>query len=682
MNFNRWRQPSFPRSHSHPANSHPANLGFWLGRFQVGQKIGLGYTVALSIAILGTATGFVVGDHYQRQAMELKDDAREEIELVNQLRIVALTVEQHQHHLIYVIEQPDLLRKEYAHLVEHLARFQTVWAEFKSLQGAAMDNLVVDPVEELETVQRFIQANQKIPERYLQEFDRLLKQINLENLQPKRIPVVQQQLIDFDRQTINADLTHFSHQLSQLTQRGNAEYQEAEAQLEKAHTLRLQIIIISTLLSIAISALSAYFISRLITEPLQAVTTVAQQATQEANFDLQALVNTQDELGVLANSFNQLTQRVKQLLNAEAEANAQLETYSQTLEKQVQKRTQELSETLEHLKTAQAELVQSEKMAMLGQLLTSIAHEINSPLGAIQASNSNIDSALEQSLQSLPKLLWSLPIDRHSDLFLLLDLACRPSPLLSFREERQLKRSLKSYLETNDIENADNLADPLSKMGISIDELSPLLPLLQTPDSRLMVNTAYHLAMLKNNSQNIHLATQRTARIVSALKIYARRDSTGEMSQASVVEGIDTVLTLYHNQLKHGVEVTKHYESVPPILCHAEELMQVWTNLIHNALHAMKNCGQLEICVAEKFGLVNDRFIVVSITDSGCGIPPEIQSCIFEPFFTTKPLGEGSGLGLDIVRRIVIKHQGKIEVESQPGRTTFSVWLPVSSIAT
>jgi C4-dicarboxylate-specific signal transduction histidine kinase len=648
----------------------------------VGQKIGLGYTLALSIAILGTAAGFVLGDYYQRRALELKDDAREEIELVNQLRIVALTVEQHQHHLIYAIEQPDLLREEYTHLLDHLANFRAVWAKFKSLQGAATGNQAVDPAEELETIQQFIQANQAIPERYLQQLDRLLRQLDLKNLQSEQIPTVRQQLIDFDQQVMNVGLIHFSHQLLQLTQRGNVEYQEAESRLEDAYTLRLQIIVISTLLSIAIAALSAYYTSRMITQPLQAVTAVAQQATREANFDLQAPVSTQDEVGVLANSLNQLTQRVKQLLNAEAEASTQLEMYSQMLEQQVQKRTQELSETLEHLKTAQAELVQSEKMAALGQLLTGVAHEINSPLGAIQASNTNIDAALEKSLQSLPKLLQRLPIDRLSDLFALLDLACRPKPLLSFREERQLKRSLKQYLETNDVENAANLADPLSKMGITITELNTLLPLLQTPDSSLMVNTAHHLAMLKNNSQNIHLAIQRAARIVSALKVYAHRDSTGEMMQASVTEGIDIVLTLYHNQLKHNVEVTKNYEPVPPILCHAEELMQVWTNLLHNAIQAMNDGGQLKITVTEKPGLAGDRFIVVFITDSGCGIPSEIQSRIFEPFFTTKPLGEGSGLGLDIVQRIVSKHQGKVEVASQPGHTTFSVWLPVVPIAT
>ncbi|MEP0850060.1 MULTISPECIES: sensor histidine kinase [Cyanophyceae] len=144
------------------------------------------------------------------------------------------------------------------------------------------------------------------------------------------------------------------------------------------------------------------------------------------------------------------------------------------------------------------------------------------------------------------------------------------------------------------------------------------------------------------------------------------------MTMTQVTEGIDVVLTIYQNMLKQGIEVIKKYQQVPPILCYAEELNQVWTNLLHNAIQAMSNRGRLEISVFEE-----NRQLVVQLTDSGSGIPPEIKERIFDPFFTTKPAGEGSGLGLDIVRKIVDKHQGKIDVSSQPGRTTFSVLLPI-----
>jgi signal transduction histidine kinase len=122
------------------------------------------------------------------------------------------------------------------------------------------------------------------------------------------------------------------------------------------------------------------------------------------------------------------------------------------------------------------------------------------------------------------------------------------------------------------------------------------------------------------------------------------------------------------------VEVVRNYQAqLPAVLCYPDELNQVWTNLIHNALQAMDNQGTLTIEAVQK-----DTSVLVKITDSGKGIPPEILPKIFEPFFTTKPAGEGSGLGLDIVKKIIEKHQGKIDVESVPGKTAFTVSLPIN----
>jgi signal transduction histidine kinase len=223
------------------------------------------------------------------------------------------------------------------------------------------------------------------------------------------------------------------------------------------------------------------------------------------------------------------------------------------------------------------------------------------------------------------------------------------------------------------IANSNILADSLSKMGIALEALDCIESLLQSRDNSSILETAYQLSAIQNNSQNIKLAVERASKIVFALKNYARQDNSATMVKTSITDSIDTVLTIYHNQLKQGIEVTKNYGEAPPILCYPEELTQVWTNLIHNAIQAMNYNGQLAIAVSQK-----DTNVVVEITDSGAGIPVEIQEKIFQPFFTTKPAGEGSGLGLDIVRKIVEKHQGKIILESQLGQTKFSVWLPIN----
>ena len=351
-------------------------------------------------------------------------------------------------------------------------------------------------------------------------------------------------------------------------------------------------------------------------------------------------------------------------------------TYQQATQRQqaedaLRQTNEELMNALQQLKATQNELIQSEKMAALGQLVAGIAHEINTPLGAIRASISNITIHLEQSLQHLPQLFQKLSPARQADFLTLLDTARNHQPILSTREERQLRRTLKQELAARGFEDSEMIASFLAKLGITQD-ITPFLPLLQDENQSLILDVAYSLWAQQTNSRTIGMAVERASKVVFALKSYVRQDNSGQMTQVQVTAGIDIVLTLYHNQLKQGIEVIKHYQDIPPILCYPEELNQVWTNLIHNAIQAMNNKGTLELDA-----FVTNHQVVVQITDSGCGISPEIKTQIFQPFFTTKPSGEGSGLGLDIVRKIIDKHRGKIEVSSVPGRTTFTVSLPI-----
>lgn len=337
----------------------------------------------------------------------------------------------------------------------------------------------------------------------------------------------------------------------------------------------------------------------------------------------------------------------------------------------LRQKNEELIAALQQLKAAQQELIQAEKMAALGQLIAGVAHEINTPLGAIRASIGNITNALNNSLKQLPQIIQKLSPERQADFFALLESARQNEEILSFREERQLKRTLKKELENQNIDESETIADTLVKLGFS-QEITPFITLFQQKDNTFILDAVYNLYLQHNNSRNIMLAVERASKIVFSLKSYARHNKSDEMTTATVKDGIEVVLTIYQNHLKQRIEVIKNYEEVPPILCYPEELNQVWTNLIHNAIHAMNNKGTLEISVMEQ-----NHNIVVQFTDSGSGIPPEIQPRIFEPFFTTKAAGEGSGLGLDIVKRIVDKHQGNIEVDSQPGRTVFRVYLPI-----
>ena len=352
-----------------------------------------------------------------------------------------------------------------------------------------------------------------------------------------------------------------------------------------------------------------------------------------------------------------------------ARVQTHLKIHNLTLE--LQNTNQELSYSLKALKATQEELVQSEKMAALGQLIAGIAHEINTPLGAINSSIQNVAQALESIVKQLFSLVGVL---EPSELYALLNLvesADLDNPL-STRERRSLKRNFKSYLEER-VADADFVTNRLLDIGInSLESLEPFLTFVQNTHGKDILDLAYYLSSQKLGTKTIITAVERASKVVFALKSYTHKDHTGQKLLTDIRKGVDIVLTLHQNLLKKGVEVSKQYQDVSELLCYPDELNQVWTNLIYNALQAMDYKGQLVVSVTQEAS-----YIIVAITDSGKGIPEEIKDKIFEPFFTTKASGEGSGLGLDIVQKIINKHQGSISFTSKPGETTFRVKLPI-----
>ena len=341
------------------------------------------------------------------------------------------------------------------------------------------------------------------------------------------------------------------------------------------------------------------------------------------------------------------------------------------LQQSLQEKNKNLQDTLEELKNTQTQLVQSEKMAALGHLIAGIAHEINTPLGAISSSIGNIQDFFEYDLSRLPDFFENLSLSEKKVFFMLLKQANKQKYTLSSREKRKIKKTLIAQLETQSIEDADSIAETIVDLGLSRN-LSVIITLLKTNYGPDILNQIYNLFSLQKSANTIAIATQKSAKIVFALKTHAHHDSTEEKSFADIIQGIETVLTLYENQIKQGVEIVKNYQSLPEILCYPDELNQVWTNLIHNSLQAMNYRGIIAI------DTIKDRNkIIIKITDNGRGIPETILPKIFQPFFTTKPPGEGSGLGLDIVKKIIDKHEATITVSSIPGNTTFTVSIPI-----
>ncbi|MEO6171814.1 MAG: ATP-binding protein, partial [Arenimonas sp.] len=331
---------------------------------------------------------------------------------------------------------------------------------------------------------------------------------------------------------------------------------------------------------------------------------------------------------------------------------------------------------LQELHQAESHLVHSEKMAALGQLIAGVAHEINTPIGAIKSSGRNISESLGDALLGLPRLLEALDAEHRRRFSALVARATRPRAMLSTREERAVVRELTTRLEALGFDQARHRAGLLVQLQVQ-DELEEVLPLLRHSACDLVLETAYGMATITSNAENINTAVDRVAKIIFALKSFSRSGGESYWSESDLRDGLETVLTIYQNQIKHGTELIRNYEDLPPVRCLPDELNQVWTNLVHNALQAMQHKGTLTI------GLRRDgNWARVSVGDSGCGIPEAIRERIFDAFFTTKPAGEGTGLGLDIVRKIVEKHGGQIAVDSEVGRgTTFTVSLPIEGVA-
>ena len=333
------------------------------------------------------------------------------------------------------------------------------------------------------------------------------------------------------------------------------------------------------------------------------------------------------------------------------------------------------AQALHDLHQAEAHLVHSEKMAALGQLIAGVAHEINTPIGAIKSSGRNISEALDCAVLDLPGLLDELDTTHRLHFSELLKRASQPKAVLSTREERAIVREVTERLEALGLQQARHRAGLLVQLQSHTD-VDAMLPLLRHPAVDRILDTAHGIATITTNADNINTAVDRVAKIIFALKSFSRFGGVQVWTESDLREGLETVLTIYQNQIKHGIELVRHFDDLPLVRCLPDEINQVWTNLVHNALQAMDHKGNLTL------GLRRDGDnALVSVTDTGCGMTPAVRERIFDAFFTTKPAGEGTGLGLDIVRKIIEKHGGHIIVESEFGRgSTFTVSLPIAGV--
>lgn len=340
-------------------------------------------------------------------------------------------------------------------------------------------------------------------------------------------------------------------------------------------------------------------------------------------------------------------------------------------------KNRELEHTLNQLHETQNQLIVQEKMASLGKLSAGMAHEMNNPASAVQRSAMQLQKMFLQLQDSYRKMgefnLTGKKLEKVMQLDRLASRWVRRPLKLDALERTDKELEVEDWLQSRGIENAGELAPSLVSMGCNRENLGALAEEFNTQHFSVIINWLSYLYTIYSLLSEISLGTGRIIEIVRALKTYTYMDQAPVQS-VDVHEGLDNTLIILQNKLKSGITVRREYaENLRPIQAFGSELNQVWTNIIDNAIDAMSGKGTLVLRTREE-----DSWVAVEIEDNGPGIPEEIQNRIFDPFFTTKPPGDGSGLGLNISRNIIVqKHRGQISVSSKPGMTCFTVRIPI-----
>jgi len=323
---------------------------------------------------------------------------------------------------------------------------------------------------------------------------------------------------------------------------------------------------------------------------------------------------------------------------------------------------------------------QNDKMAALGKLAAGLAHELNNPAAALVSDSLSLRQHLLLEPDTFKKLaglsLNASQLDSVNTEIRNI-IAATDKLSLSLKEKTKKEEAIADWLAERGIDNYEEMSEVFTDFNFSFENLETLGKLLPQNALSPVFNWVYNILTTEKIIQDIQVSSGRISELIKSVKIYTHMDRGAEKILTNIHDGIQNTLSILGHKIRKGnIELEQNYnDTLPNIMAYTGELNQVWTNLIDNALDSMEINRKGKISINTE----QDReFIKVTITDDGPGIPESIRQNIFDPFFTTKEVGKGTGMGLETVQRIILKHNGSVKVESQPGNTTFTVCFPIN----
>jgi len=319
--------------------------------------------------------------------------------------------------------------------------------------------------------------------------------------------------------------------------------------------------------------------------------------------------------------------------------------------------------------------MQHEKVSALGQLSAGIAHELNNPASAINRISSELSDRLKLNYQLTEKLLEYNISAEHIEILRNMVETKYSEDKTSITAIQRMEREdeIDDWLQGYNVADSRRVSEAFVDEGFSVDDFEIIRKGSSKEAFGPLIYWVENLLISKRGLNDLEEASSRISYLVGAIKSHVQMDRTNALQPTNIHNDIENTLTLLGYKIRDkNIRIKRIFcANLPEVPVYVGELNQVWTNIIDNALYALEKNGEIKIETS-----FDDKNVVITITDNGPGIPPDILSRIFDPFFTTKKIGEGTGIGLDLVNRILKHHKAEIKVSSEPGKTAFTIAIP------